>query len=171
MMDSRPVAILLLAVALMVSKAMAASEANHATNPPLSQLIPEEKQFDPAWVKSLSERGKPHFFTGKELRHVGMPIGGLFAGQLYLGGDGQLWHWDVFNDFLFTGWSGNYSPRTVTSPMEQSFGAVIDGKEGPLTTNGFSGITFLPWMPMQIESSTEDLPAPFSPEITTTRWS
>jgi uncharacterized protein (DUF608 family) len=148
MMDSRPVAILLLAVALMVSKAMAASEANHATNPPLSQLIPEEKQFDPAWVKSLSERGKPHVFTGNELRHVGMPIGGLFAGQLYLGGDGQLWHWDVFNDFLFTGWSGNYSPRTVTSPLEQSFGAVIDGKEVPLSTNGFSGITFRGEYPM-----------------------
>jgi len=148
MRDSRPVAVLLLTVALMVSKAMAASEANHATNPPLRELIPVEKHLDPAWVKSLSERGKSHVFTGNELRHVGMPIGGLFSGQLYLGGDGQLWHWDVFNDFLFTGWSGNYSPRTVTSPLEQSFGAVIDGKEVPLTTNGFSGITFRGEYPM-----------------------
>ena len=118
------------------------------TNPPLSQLIPAQKHLDPAWVKSLSERGKPHVFTGNELRHVGMPIGGLFAGQLYLGGDGQLWHWDVFNDFFFTGWSGNYTPMEVSKPLEQSFGLIVDGKEVPLTTNGFSGITFRGEYPM-----------------------
>src|SRR5437016_4889359 len=45
----------------------------------------------------LRERTKPEVFTGAELKYVGMPIGGLFAGTLYLGGDGQLWNWDIFN--------------------------------------------------------------------------
>jgi uncharacterized protein (DUF608 family) len=124
------------------------SEADANTNPPLSQLIPPEKHLDPAWVKSLTERGEPHVCTGAELSHIGMPVGGLFAGQLYLGGDGQLWHWDVFNGFLFTGWSGNYTPMAVIKPLEQSFGLVVDGREVPLTTNGFSGISFRGEYPM-----------------------
>lgn len=47
------------------------------TNPPLRQIIPEEKQMDSAWVKSLSERGESHVFMGPELAHIGMPVGGL----------------------------------------------------------------------------------------------
>ena len=130
------------------SPVMALPETNPVSHPPLRELIPSEKHLDPAWVKSLSVRGEPRICSGNELRHIGMPIGGLFAGQLYLGGDGQLWHWDIFNDFLFTGWSGNYSPMAVSKPLEQSFGAVIDGKDVPLTTNGFSRITFRGEYPM-----------------------
>jgi uncharacterized protein (DUF608 family) len=130
------------------SAVMALPETNPVSHSPLRELIPAEKHLDPAWVKSLSERGEPRICSGTELRHIGMPIGGLFAGQLYLGGDGQLWHWDIFNDFLFTGWSGNYSPMAVSKPLEQSFGAVIDGKDVPLTTNGFSRITFRGEYPM-----------------------
>jgi non-lysosomal glucosylceramidase len=69
------------------------------TRADFDKLVPADKKLSPEWVKSLSERGTPTTYTKNrdELRYIGMPIGGLFAGQLYLGGDGRLWHWDIFN--------------------------------------------------------------------------
>ena len=60
--------------------------------------IPIDKNLDPDWVKSLYERGTPETYTGKDLVYIGMPVGGICAGQVYLGGDGKLWLWDIFND-------------------------------------------------------------------------
>ena len=61
------------------------------------KLIPTDKKLDPAWLKSLTARGVPETFTGGDLHKIGMPVGGLFCGTVYLGGDGRLWLWDVFN--------------------------------------------------------------------------
>jgi uncharacterized protein (DUF608 family) len=62
--------------------------------------IPLDKKLDPAWVKSLYERGVPTVYAKSrdELRYIGMPVGGINAGGVYLGGDGRLWLWDIFND-------------------------------------------------------------------------
>jgi uncharacterized protein (DUF608 family) len=75
-----------------------------------------------------------------------MPIGGLCAGQLYLGGDGKLWHWDIFNKHLGTG-DGNYShPPLPHSPLEQGFAIEVetDGRKEvrPLNQRGFADISF-----------------------------
>jgi uncharacterized protein (DUF608 family) len=59
--------------------------------------IPAEKNFSEAWRRSLFERGEPLVARGDELRWIGMPVGGIGCGQLYLGGDGRLWWWDLFN--------------------------------------------------------------------------
>ncbi len=59
-------------------------------------LIPIDKKLTPEWVNSLYDRGVPEVFAGDQLRHIGMPIGGIACGQLYLGGDGRLWRWDIF---------------------------------------------------------------------------
>ena len=62
--------------------------------------IPVDKKLDPAWVKSLYERGVPTVYakSRNELHYIGMPVGGINAGGVYLGGDGRLWLWDIFND-------------------------------------------------------------------------
>ena len=60
-------------------------------------LVPADKKLDPEWVKSLYARGSATVYRGSDLKYIGMPVGGICAGQLYLGGDGQLWHWDIFN--------------------------------------------------------------------------
>lgn len=64
----------------------------------LEHLIPEDKKLSKEWLKSLYERGKPEVFSSKngELKHIGMPVGGVACGQLYLGGDGRLWLWHIF---------------------------------------------------------------------------
>ncbi|MFZ4506066.1 MAG: GH116 family glycosyl hydrolase [Fimbriimonas sp.] len=60
--------------------------------------VPEDKGLDPAWVRSLTARGRRTVYSGKDLRTIGMPVGGIGAGQVNLGGDGRLWLWDIFNE-------------------------------------------------------------------------
>ena len=62
--------------------------------------IPIDKKLDPAWVKSLYKRGEAtrYFSSKNELQFIGMPVGGINTGTLYVGGDGRLWLWDIFND-------------------------------------------------------------------------
>jgi len=62
-----------------------------------ARLIPADKKLRPEWLKSLFDRGEPETYSGGDLRFIGMPVGGLFCGTLYLGGDGRLWLWDIFN--------------------------------------------------------------------------
>ena len=62
------------------------------------ETIPIDKKLDPAWVRSLFARGEKQTYSDREvLTHIGMPVGGLFAGTVYLSGDGRLWLWDIFN--------------------------------------------------------------------------
>src|SRR5512141_3454406 len=51
------------------------------------RLVPADKKLRPEWVKSLFERGERTVYRGADLEKIGMPIGGICAGQLYLGGD------------------------------------------------------------------------------------
>ncbi|MET6996866.1 GH116 family glycosyl-hydrolase [Chitinophaga defluvii] len=62
--------------------------------------IPADKQLPPGWVRSLYQRGRPTTYTKakNELRYIGMPAGGLHTGTVYLGGDGRLWLWSIYND-------------------------------------------------------------------------
>ncbi|GAB3662748.1 hypothetical protein GCM10028791_37980 [Echinicola sediminis] len=61
-------------------------------------LVPEDKKLSKAWIKSLYEKGQAEVFTAQkdELKYIGMPVGGIACGQLYLGGDGRLWLWHIF---------------------------------------------------------------------------
>jgi len=65
----------------------------------LHSYFPANKKLDPDWLKTLYERGKVTTYkkTKNELRYIGMPVGGIFCGTLYVGGDGRLWLWDIFN--------------------------------------------------------------------------
>ncbi len=114
----------------------------------LRNLIPADKKLDTAWVKSLFERGEPTVYRGAELATIGMPVGGICTGQVYLGGDGKLWHWDIFNQYIHTGCEGPHyaKPMKPTSPLEQGFGIRVSAggtsQFRTLDREGFSDITF-----------------------------
>jgi non-lysosomal glucosylceramidase len=102
-----------------------------SAGPPLREdfehFVPADKGLSPEWIRSLFARGEPQVYHGSELDKIGMPVGGICAGQLYLGGDGRLWHWDIFN----VGWGAgppelHYRvPMTPSSPLEQGFAVRI----------------------------------------------
>lgn len=76
--------------------------------------IPVNKALDPAWVKSLYLRGEPATYlkTRNELAFIGMPVGGLHAGTVYMGGDGRLWLWQIYNESE-EGKNEGIDPKTV----------------------------------------------------------
>ena len=62
------------------------------------KTIPIDKKLHPDWVRSLFARGEKQTYSDPvALDHIGMPVGGFFAGTVYLAGDGRLWLWDIFN--------------------------------------------------------------------------
>jgi len=91
-------------------------------------LIPIDKNLSSKWVRLLAKQNEPEIYSlqNQDIKYIGMPIGGIGCGQLYLGGDGKLWLWDVFKS--------NYSREAdhgqrfdamtlnghYTNPIEQS---------------------------------------------------
>jgi len=126
-------------------------------------IIPIDKKLDPGWVKSLFERGQKQVYRStRALEHIGMPIGGLFAGTVYLSGDGRLWLWDIFNrdqegiaprtveykgSRISTRSGANYlEPAKPFSPFENGFVLRLKSgtseKELPLCKEGFGDVSF-----------------------------
>ncbi len=129
-------------------------------------LIPPDKKLDPKWVQSLFARGEREVYTKKrgELRYIGMPVGGLCCGTLYLGGDGKLWLWDIFNqnqegvvpqNVEWVNFSGQHSsvpprdgasyvgPRLEQSPLEQGFALRVNGVTRQLDASGWDEVAFM----------------------------
>jgi len=127
------------------------------------KLIPPDKKFKPEWLARLTARGTPETYTGADLRFIGMPVGGLCTGTLYLGGDGRLWLWNVFNkdvegiDPKTVNYAGQrlkardgacyVDPPQPMGPVEQGFALRVQSadlaKSVTLDHNGFRDVTFL----------------------------
>jgi len=123
-------------------------------------VIPRDKRLDPAWVRSLQARGtKETYADPAALAHIGMPVGGLFAGTVYLSGDGRLWLWDIFNrdqegiaprrvpykgQQVPTRNGANFlEPAPIQSPLDIGFTLRVASDEPrPLDADGFRKVTF-----------------------------
>ena len=139
------------------------------------KLVPSDKKLTAAWLRLLSERGEPERFSGEELKYIGMPVGGICCGQVYLAGDGQLWHWDIFNKKREG--KPDYAGIHYERPMLASKHKGIDlgftlrtRSEGKASThsldsNGFSNILFRGAYPMGfVDYADENCPVQVSLE-------
>lgn len=108
-------------------------------------------------VNDLLRRTGPEVYRGPELRFIGMPIGGLFAGTVYLGGDGQLWNFDIFGQphqgtvasgevtfmgdrFREIGGANYVEPPKQQSPFRQEFELILE--DGSAKKVKFGDISF-----------------------------
>jgi uncharacterized protein (DUF608 family) len=138
--------------------------------------IPADKKFDPAWIASLTARGEPTVYRFKrgsidELQYIGMPVGGICTGQLYLGGDGKLWHFDIFNLPAGPTWADTNGPHyakppTQASPIEHGFAIrAAGGAVHRLDRSGFDTIEFRGTYPIaRVDYHDADMPVKVSLE-------
>ena len=155
------------------------------------KIIPADKKLSEEWVKSLFARGQHSTYTKHrdELKFIGMPAGGFCCGTMYLGGDGKLWVWDIFNKnangvlpvsvpWSATGLSfggsalidaqngGAYvKPHVQSSPIEQGFSVRVthEGKvyEKVLDSHSWEEVTFTSEYPIGVVEY-KDSNVPFS---------
>ena len=145
--------------------------------PVIDHYVPSDKKLDPRWVKALFAKGTRKPYRGRRLETIGMPCGGVCAGQLYVRGDGTLAHWWIANNAYNTGYGiydqvatplGTY-PQVYTtfrpvSPIEQGFAIRVKGESGEpqvrrLSRDDFDDIRFLGEYPIAtIDYATKDKP-------------
>ncbi len=118
------------------------------TRADFERLVPADKKLSPDWVKSLFARGARAVYRGRDLDWIGMPVGGIGCGQVYLGGDGRLWLWDIFNQHRDTGSSGPHyaNPLKPALPFQQGFALKLTAggrsQVRALDRSGWSDIAF-----------------------------
>ena len=91
-------------------------------------FVPADKKLTQEWIAQLYARGESTWYSGQDLKNIGMPVGGICAGQLYLAGDGRLFHWDIFNRHNFSGYGAdNYQKRPQPDyPVQQGFAIAVE---------------------------------------------
>lgn len=139
-----------------------------------ASLIPPDKKLNTEWVRSLYARGVPTVYTKKrdELRYIGMPVGGICCGTVYLGGDGRIWVWDIFNqphqgvmpgDTDAANGANYVTPHTERSPFEQGFALKTGGVIKRFESSAWSDITFEGQYPLgRVRYSDPDCPVAVS---------
>jgi uncharacterized protein (DUF608 family) len=111
--------------------------------------IPVDKKLSSAWVEQLFARGVPKRYAAEEINVLGMPVGGVASGQLYVTGDGTLACWWLYNRRHMTG-AGQFCYQAPQLPgMRLPHGFAIRVKpqgsgalQRTLDKSGFPGVTF-----------------------------
>lgn len=78
---------------------------NVAFSTSFAQFSPDHKvSLDKGDIKSFigdrESKGERKVYKGDELTTIGMPVGGICAGQLYVRGDGTLANWWIANNAI-----------------------------------------------------------------------
>ncbi|WP_153798140.1 GH116 family glycosyl hydrolase [Foetidibacter luteolus] len=151
-----------------------------------SHNVPENKNLPASWQASLYSNEKK-IFKGDELLTIGMPCGGIAAGQLYVRGDGTLANWWIYNNAYNTGygidsltqfntalgpWTVCYKTFEPKGYIDQGFNIKItqDGKtiSANLSKADFDDIAFTgeyPIAAISYNSKTKKLPVAITSEV------
>jgi non-lysosomal glucosylceramidase len=152
-MRTRPVLLHAFAVAL-AAMAMRAPAICAAEDPPPADaqpagLVPADKGLTPEQLAAWRARGTQRVYRGDQRKTLGMPCGGVCAGQLYVLGDGQLGSWEIDGRSYFAG-TGPTSYRTERppQPVAQGFALGVRVGNGPVTRTelsdaGYDAIEFI----------------------------
>jgi non-lysosomal glucosylceramidase len=96
--------------------------------------IPADKGVTPELLAALRRRGERRVYRGPRRFAIGMPCGGVAAGQLYVLGDGTLGGWRIDGRANNTGYgSSSYKVRPQARELAQGFTLVLEdaGAGGP----------------------------------------
>lgn len=139
-----------------------------------ARFVPARKGLDAKWVGSLVQEGHPADapIMGSKaagtLDKIGMTVGGIGCGTVYLGGDGRLFVWDIFNQphegvvpqntSVPQGMENimkrpvrerdgaNYvnppTPDSFPTPFRQGFELLIDGKTRRFQASDWAEVAF-----------------------------
>jgi uncharacterized protein (DUF608 family) len=150
--------------------------------------VPVDKGLSAEWRKGLWDKERK-VYRGNELLTIGMPCGGIAAGQLYVRGDGTLGNWWIANNAYNTGygidslirfntaqgpWKVCYQTFEPASYVDQGFFITI-GQQGKTRTvtldkHGFDDISFVGEYPIaKINYASKADPLPV--DITSTVFS
>jgi len=124
-----------------------------------NQLIPGDKKLSQYWINSLYARGNPLTASSGELEYIGMPIGGMSTGQVYLSADGQLWDWNLNAKKGKKHHPKGFSymlPDKANPPAGDGFSLKVNNQIFPLNASGFNHVTFTNQYPMGLIDYVDD---------------
>ena len=145
--------------------------------------VSEDKGDIKAFVGSTDCKGERKVYKGDELYTIGMPVGGICAGQLYVRGDGTLANWWIANNAYNTGygidylldfdtplgpWHVCYQTFEPLSYIDQGVTLDVDGKSYDLSKKDFDDISFIGEYPIayvDYARKAADLPVSVSAEF------
>ena len=175
-------AVILLTVVLFINAQILISQSG--IDP--GHFVPLEKNLSQQWKESLIHDAR-EVYKGKELLTIGMPCGGIAAGQLYVRGDGTLANWWIANNAYNTGygidhlmnfntalgpWKVCYQTFKPFSYIDQGFSITVKDKSGTITRNlnesDFDDISFTGEYPIAFinySSVTKPLPVEINAEV------
>jgi uncharacterized protein (DUF608 family) len=97
-------------------------------NQPPTRIIPADKGYTRQRLDALRQRGERRVYTGAGRYTLGMPVGGICAGQLYVLGDGTLGGWRIDGRLNATGY-GAHNYKTYQPPRELTQGFCMEYRD------------------------------------------
>ncbi|MFI5385930.1 MAG: GH116 family glycosyl hydrolase [Fimbriimonadales bacterium] len=129
-------------------------------------FVPAEKNLSSEWKASLYTRGTKEVWSGEALDAIGMPVGGIATGQLYLCGDGTLGCWEIFNEHHFQDYGNtSYAKRVIPQSVRFGFRIGVGDIEINLDKRSFGDVEFNGQYPIA-EIRYRDAKSPIEAKVT-----